>query len=245
MIPTWRAKEQVKRQSKNAASSLEHRLSAYALAASAAGVGMLALANAAEAKIVYTRADVGIAPPDRAPLDLNHDGKTDFFLRDTYFTFFGGANALLSVAPARGANQIAGYSRGGHYASALASGAPIGSKAPFGAGAEVMARAVFTGITGACYGAWANVQNRYLGLRFSIKGKIHYGWARLSVSCPSKVISATLTGYAYETIPNKPIIAGKTKGPDVTVEPPGLGDLARGVSGLSAWRRTNSVAAPH
>jgi hypothetical protein len=27
-----------------------------------------------------------------------------------------------------------------------------------------------------------------------------------------KAIRATLTGCAYETIPNKPIIAGKTKG---------------------------------
>jgi hypothetical protein len=40
-----------------------------------------------------------------------------------------------------------------------------------------------------------------------------------------------LTGYAYETIPNKPIIAGKTKGPDVfTVQPGSLGHLARGAS---------------
>jgi hypothetical protein len=35
---------------------------------------------------------------------------------------------------------------------------------------------------------------------------------------------ATLTGYAYETIPNKPIITGKTKGPDViTLDPATLG----------------------
>ena len=43
------------------------------------------------------------------------------------------------------------------------------------------------------------------------------------------IIAATLTGYAYETIPNKPIIAGKTNGPDViTVEPTTLGSLALG-----------------
>jgi len=35
-------------------------------------------------------------------------------------------------------------------------------------------------------------------------------------------IRATLTGYAYETIPNKPIIAGKTKGP-ATLERLALG----------------------
>jgi hypothetical protein len=42
-------------------------------------------------------------------------------------------------------------------------------------------------------------------------------------------VSGTLTGYAYETIPNKPIIAGKTKGQDVIIfQPDTLGNLARG-----------------
>jgi hypothetical protein len=31
-------------------------------------------------------------------------------------------------------------------------------------------------------------------------------------------IVATLTGYAYETIPNKPIVAGATKGSDVITD---------------------------
>ena len=61
-------------------------------------------------------------------------------------------------------------------------------------------------------------------LKFKIKGKIHYGWARLSVDNFVNDITATLTGYAYETIPNKPIIAGRTKDPDVvTVQPASLG----------------------
>jgi hypothetical protein len=84
-------------------------------------------------------------------------------------------------------------------------------------------------------GPWANVHDRYLGLKFYIKGRVHYGWARLNVligggrheQAPS--IDATLTGFAYETIPNKSIAAGKTKGPDVIrLEPGSLGRLARG-----------------
>ena len=40
-----------------------------------------------------------------------------------------------------------------------------------------------------------------------------------------------LTGYAYETIPNKLIITGKTKGPDViTAQPGSLGHLAQGAA---------------
>ena len=107
-------------------------------------------------------------------------------------------------------------------------------------------------------GNWINVTNQYLGLKFEINGKTHYGWARLSVQAVYYTITATLTGYAYETIPNKPIIAGRTKGPDeissieqptsapfisATLEPAGLGLLAMGAPGLSIWRREDSVGA--
>jgi hypothetical protein len=61
-------------------------------------------------------------------------------------------------------------------------------------------------------GNWLDVRNRYLGLKFTIKGKIHFGWARLTTTACAA--NGTLTSYAYETIPNKPIVTGKTKGPD-------------------------------
>jgi hypothetical protein len=89
------------------------------------------------------------------------------------------------------------------------------------------------------------VKNRYLGFKFAIKGKIHYGWARLSVAVKSSggvSLTTTLTGYAYETIPGKSIIAGATKGPEDaegtavnshTRAPVTLGALAFGASGLS------------
>jgi hypothetical protein len=68
-------------------------------------------------------------------------------------------------------------------------------------------------------------------VKFEIKGKYHYGWARMSVTCQGGRLgyTPTLTGYAYETIANKAIIAGKTKGPDVVTMPPDtLGSLAWG-----------------
>ena len=107
--------------------------------------------------------------------------------------------------------------------------------------------------TSRIYGLWRNVANRYLGLKFKINGKTHYGWARLSVKA-SKMpyeITAVLTGYAYETIPGKAIIAGATKGSDDAEPaasinmpaPAALGALAMGAPGLSIWRREESVAA--
>jgi hypothetical protein len=66
------------RKTTNLSESVHHQLSMYALAAGAAGVGILALAQPGEAKIVYTAAHT----PIRAVvnLDLNHDGLPDFEL---------------------------------------------------------------------------------------------------------------------------------------------------------------------
>jgi hypothetical protein len=57
--------------------SVCRQLNSYALAASAAGVGMLALAQPAEAKIVYTPAHIAVPINTFLPLDLNHDGVND------------------------------------------------------------------------------------------------------------------------------------------------------------------------
>jgi hypothetical protein len=88
-------------------------------------------------------------------------------------------------------------------------------------------------------GPWANggkgLKNGYLGLKFTLNGKVRYGWARVSLTVKSNRFSNTiLTGYAFETIPNKPIIIGKTHGPDVIVKPATLGALAAGASARSA-----------
>jgi hypothetical protein len=97
-----------------------------------------------------------------------------------------------------------------------------------------------------------NVQNRYLGLKLIIDGSAHYGWARLSVT---KFGQAVLTGYAYETIPGKPILEGHTFGPeeadsfapaelqDPTPQPANLGVLALGAPALAVWRREEDVVA--
>jgi len=222
---------------------LEKSLLDYAAAATAAGVGMLALAGSAEAKIVYTRANQQIVPNHRFPLDLNHDKKVDFTLVDTHGSFFGTMSThiwgFLTVYPNRSANAIWGYQVGDNgflrYASALSAGVKLGPMKGFSPGQKIMADSIFS--TAAmrpnstnCSGPWKGTTNRYLGFQFKIKNETHYGWARLSVSCSSETVTGTLTGYAYETIPNKPIVTGKTKGPDDATERTSLGYLARGAA---------------
>jgi len=236
--------------------NLERRLSAYTSAAVAAGVGFLALTRSAEAKIVYTPADTNI-PLNGGPVfvDLNHDGSPDFSLSNLAFSNSGAFRSYLNASAQHGGNAVWGkgvFTGVGNplvFASALRPGFAVDpAKGHFQKGSRWLMRYHFAdGYSRSyswksaynSYGQWFNTQRRYLGLRIMIGAEIHYGWARLTVTEPqgSHQIQATLTGYAYETIPNRPIITGKTKGPDViTLEPATLGRLAQGSSGISAWR---------
>ena len=255
------------RKAANLPESVHRQLNMYALAAGAAGVSMLGSAQPADAKIVYTRADkviVGVFD-----LDLNHDGITDFVFGTRIGSTESTVGGYLRVAGYVSDNSIVTTHRG-YDAAALRAGVRIGGNLDAGEtisppkyGGPIMAS--FRRLCFQCKtyfaGPWANggkgVRNRYLGLKFVIKGKVHYGWARLNVEPHS--ITATLTGYAYQTIPGKPIITGQTKGTDEiddnigqanpaaltvpTPEPATLGALALGAPGLSIWRREDSVAA--
>jgi len=219
------------------------RLNSYALAAAAAGVGALALVPPAEAKIVYTPAHLAIStsnPQHWWSLDLNHDGVKDFSFSAYYEVGMSSQFAFMRCWPQAG-NSVWGQA----YEAALRPGVRIGPGGRFKLRHLSMARVSTVQGHSSFDAPWANggrgVTDRYLGLKFQINGETHYGWARLNVSVRDQGgvnITATLTGYAYETIPNKAIIAGKTKGPDViAAQPATLGNLAAGASAIPAWRR--------
>lgn len=224
--------------------STHHQLNMYALAASTAGVGVLALSAPAEAKVVYTPAHVVIKKDSNIVryLDLNHDGIKDFDLSHVHNASSRFAFSGLFIGGQNASNRVMGVNHGGggYYASALVAGAKIGPTSRSSKSHPLMASA--TSPASRLAGYWANdgkgVKNRYLGLRFLINGKVHYGWARLNITVQQQgqghSIAALLTGYAYETVANKPIIAGKTKGTDaITLEPGSLGRLAQGSAGRS------------
>jgi len=218
------------RKPSNLSNSMQRHLNAYSLAASAAGVSVLSLTEPAEAKIVYTPAHHVIKANAHYNLDLMNDGITDFVIEN--FVSCTPCQDTLFLAARKG--SFMGRGTNPDRASALRGGGTIGASRRFHSTVGDMAYATFlTQGTLNSGGPWAGVTDRYLGLRIVVNHARHYGWARLNVRINSKTakITAVLTGYAYETIPNKPIIAGKTKGPDViTVEPGSLGALAAGVS---------------
>ena len=247
--------------------SVRRRLDNYALLASAAGVSLMALVQPADAKIVYTRAHHVIGYLGSYNLDLNNDGKTDVKIYETNHSTSEGGQITRLIAAAGPSNMVKGYplwnSIGSRlpYASALRPGQRIGgSQTRFGYGspAPMAAAATVAGGPAYSFAAWGNlplIPYRYLGVKFQIKGKTHYGWARMIVKVSGVKITATLTGYAYETVPNKTIIAGAKSdsedsaelppalapAPDGVPEPASLGRLAQGATGLVAWRRRNPL----
>jgi hypothetical protein len=230
-------------------STFHKNLNAYALGATAAGVGVLAIVPHATAEIVYTSVHHQIQPNRGGNgffLDLNHDGINDFLIVNFYST----TSAILNVwvSPEQVGNEI--FSNGAGYAAAIPAGVTIGSNGRFHPAQSLgMANDDF-GI-GNCEGPWKEARNKYLGLKFEINGEFHFGWARLSVTCFTPAAARVLlTGYAYETVANQPILTGQVSGTSEqsSLTPPAasqskfqLGLLAEGYRGLAAWRREGTA----
>lgn len=183
--------------------NLDGRLAAYIAAGSAAGVGLLALAQPAEAEIVYTATYTRIHDGDpNTLLDLNNDGIADF----EFNHYSSSVRWLYIYGETKGNSVFQGQQAQQGWAADLFEGIVIGPKRRFG-GSELMAETY----NGVILGDWNHVQNRYLGLRFKIDGATHYGWARITVR-GNGGHDAIITGYAYETEPDRPIVSGQTTG---------------------------------
>jgi len=256
----------------------------YAVAASAACMGVLMTAPTAEGKIVHTQVNEYLSPNSPFGVALNPGGKNTFFLLlrnyvtashfgtqnlefcHRPYTIQGYMNCTHSTSATNALNQVKATGASND-AGALRAGAKIQNGDRFigkGGAVEMGVVQYFTTSTTSrpprWSGPWVNggkgVKGRFLGLKFKMHGRFHFGWARLTVTItgPHSVI-VKLVDYAYETIPGKAIIAGATKGPDEndqpvpaslktqTGEPASLGALALGAPGLSIWRREESVAA--
>ncbi|HEY4902324.1 MAG TPA: hypothetical protein VIH89_02525 [Candidatus Sulfotelmatobacter sp.] len=225
-------------------SKLENRLLGYITAAGAASVGLMAMAHPAEAKVVYTPL-ANIPLTSLTTIDFDGDGVADVsfkFLESGYgaeqiiYPLAGNSLALGSVNHQSGALPLPWLTR-------------IGPNIAFS-----QRDGIITGVDGChstCgkFGLWLHQVDKYVGVKFLVSGQTHYGWIRLTVQ---GALSGYASGYAYETIADKPIIAGKTSGPNVAVnaapselapsafrgkQTQSLGILARGVDGVAIWRR--------
>jgi hypothetical protein len=238
---------------------LEKKLAAYTLAAGAAGVGLFAGVPQAEGKVVYTNTWITISPTTGVPnIDLNNDGIVDFLIsvEPACTTDSGHLCKVMKVLPLNHGNAVWGA---GTYASALKSGVTLGSHGQFKAGHEFMEESFFGETSwGSTFsgskGQWGQTTNRFLGVKFEISGEVHYGWVRLDISPTFVGMYGAISGYAYESEPNKPIKTGQKSGQlkktshgkqghsaaNVAPSPTGnLGQLALGALGLKSWGKAN------
>ncbi len=168
-----------------------------------------ALVTIAQAEIVYTPVNVRLPTNGYYAIDLNHDGITDFTFHSASGQRRcpdgpgGGPFWYLTVQPA-GAGGIVGTS----YAAALQSGVPVDFRQSFYRNTAYMYDVMKSTRCPFSSGNWVHALQRYLGLEFQINGQTHYGWAELSTNGETGV--DFLFGFAYETIPFKPILTGQT-----------------------------------
>ena len=219
----------MRNKSKQLSPRLTNRLVTYAAAAGAAAfVG----STGASAEVVYTPVHAKVSY--EYPLDLNHDGINDFRIHSYELSGDGG----LLVYPLHQGNRIATTFQAcgrasGAAAAALPTGATIGPHKKFTAKASCMIRSFSSTVNG----PWQLAQDRYLGLVFVIDGKEHFGWARLTNHGFGGFDSTDILGYAYETIPGKPIVAGdEGNSTEASTQPSSLGALAAGAPALNSRR---------
>lgn len=245
------------RRAADLSTSLRSKIDMYGLAA-ATGLGIAALAAPAQGEVMFTPAHQEVGRRGMV-IDLNHDGVPDF---GVVFAIFGLADSGgILVSSMHGNRVLSGTSANGRqgWVANLPAGYSVGPNSPkfkrggtfssvFGP-AKLMDDCFAASGPPSCRGAWYSTQNAYVGFQFSIKGETHYGWARFKTVVQSTGgINAYLTGYAYETIANEPIVTGQTAGTEdagiatsptsASFVPPSatLGLLSAGASALPTWR---------
>ena len=191
-----------------------------------------ALVTIAQAEIVYTPVNVNLPTNGYYPIDLNHDGVTDFTFQTsqtgTQCGLMFPEHTILKIQPNSSGGVV-----GGGWVWALQSGVPIDFHQGFYGGDGLMYdyQQPSHCILAHSWGWWDNVKHGYLGLEFQINGQTHYGWAELTTNDYTHV--NTLYGFAYETDPLKGIMTGQTMdSPDEPVM--GSGAAEPGDSGPSA-----------
>jgi hypothetical protein len=164
----------------------------------------------ANAQIVYTDVNPDVTSTSTNisyNLDLNNDGTNDFEITSSIGTIrctivggtFSFSRPIIRVSPL-GTNQVA--------VAKLELNTNINSSIlNWSNNINQIIAADNAGRCGGRVSTWLTAVNGYLPLSLISGGNTYYGWARLDTSAAT---SFTIKDYAYNSVPNQPILAGQT-----------------------------------
>ncbi|MCS7090518.1 MAG: PEP-CTERM sorting domain-containing protein [Verrucomicrobiota bacterium] len=169
------------------------------------GLGVaLASASATQAQgtIRYVDANFSYGPIpgfDYRLLDLDGNGTADFVIDSTM--------GITTVLQANGDNRMLAFANwdGGALLDPLLASVPIETKPALANQFWAGRAAISACSTIGCLGPWLGVR-AYAGIQFRIDEAIHYGWILLENW--DWVNVGNVLGWAYETRPGLPILAG-------------------------------------
>ena len=143
-------------------------------------------------------------------LDLNADNATDFLIKVVRVNSRTGSSSYVSITP-QGSNAFITTTL--NTVKKLVTGATIGSSQAWHDTTlqylKLYSASSLTGIT-TNSGEWNNAVDCYVGLQLINGGQTYYGWVRMDVTVSIGSASMTIKDYAYNSIPNQPILAGQT-----------------------------------
>ena len=185
----------------------------------------------ANAQIVYTDVNPDIllncsgnnVCSEEYSLDLNDDGISDFILATNKLSNSCGrctANGILVIGPVYSAEISATAQSwiadtvGGYALNTL-----IDSSLGWTNDSHILAKAsrdCVPCVRGNYFvdvpprGPWSNIFGKYLALKTQVGTDFYYGWIKLGVGINISFVTITIMEYAYNSLPNQPILAGQT-----------------------------------
>jgi hypothetical protein len=175
----------------------------------------------AQAKIVYTDINpyttrTGIVESGTSQtynLDVNNDGTTDFMIEAYTSHFYFNTAAGVEIFSLKTGEVARDNFPPDSSLLAMNHGDTIRSNLNWvntTSSASKFLRA-YANPGNRWWGNWTDSTDHYLGLKIKQGTNTYYGWVRLGVSVITGKSSVTIKDYAYNSIPNKPILAGQMK----------------------------------
>jgi len=166
--------------------------------------------------------------------DIDGGGANDFL-----FHWTSSSDRFILAQRLEGPNRWAhGTASAEQLIKAMATGATVGPVMAAGFKTDNVVYAFFTYSHHIVGGLHAGTQN--VGFQFFLDGGNHFGWANISISAGS----LTVNNWAYNDVANYGIYAGTAIAvPEPANSAAGLGLLALGAAGVSAYKRRKQTAA--